>query len=177
MTHSAGEAGDPSDEALLAADAESRERDADVTERLAVERATTRWAELLAGSVGGGVALICLDSTPLRGSVLEAGPDWCVLDVDGRALLVPLRQVLTASGLRRAAPGAGTRAGMGWVLRRWGQMRSDLTVHLVDGSVLRGQVAAVLADAFTLRADDIQQTLITIPNTAICRVAGDVLSG
>ena len=176
MTHVAGEPGDPSDEALLAADAESRARDADVTERVAVERAATRWSELLAGSAGTAVALVCLDSTALHGVVVESGADWCVLEVDGRAFLVPLRQVLTVSGLNRAAPRVGTRAGMGWVLRRWGQMRSDLTVHLVDRAVLRGQVVDVLADAFTLGADDPRQARITIPHTAVCRVAGDPFS-
>ena len=176
MTHAAGEPGDPSDEALLAADAESRERDAEVMERVAVERAATRWSELLAGSAGSAVALVCLDSTALHGVVVESGADWCVLEVEGRAFLVPLRQVLSVSGLQRAAPRVGTRAGMGWVLRRWGQMRSDLTVHLVDRAVLHGRVVDVLADAFTLGADDPQEARITIPYTAVCRVAGDPFS-
>ncbi|MEO8106469.1 MAG: hypothetical protein ABI720_04050 [Actinomycetes bacterium] len=176
MTFPGEERGDPSDEGLLAANAASRWRDADVTERVEVERAATPWSELLAGSLGHEVALIVADATRLQGVVIEAGADWCLLEAGGRALLIPLRQVVTVSGLGRAAPQVGTRAGMGWVLRRWRQMRSQLTVHLVDRSVLHGQVADVLADAFTLGVDSERESLITIPFTAVCRVAGDQLS-
>jgi hypothetical protein len=170
----AGEPGDPSDAALLQADAEALERDADVVERIAVERAATRWPELLAGSAGRDVSLTCLDGTLLTGTVVDAGSDWCVLAVGGRALLVPLRQVLTAAGLGRAAPRVDTRAGMGWALRRWARMRSDLTVHLVNGSVIRGRVVDVLKDAMTLRVD--VPTAITIPFTSVGRVSGDMFS-
>jgi hypothetical protein len=170
----AGEPGDPSDAMLLGADAEALERDADVAERVAVERAVTRWPELLAGSVGREVSLTCPDGTPLTGTVVDAGTDWCVLAVGGRALLVPLRQVLTVSGVGRAAPRVDTRAGIGWVLRRWSRMRSDLTVHLVNGSVLRGGVVDVLKDALTLRGD--VSTAVTIPFTSVSRVSGDPFS-
>lgn len=170
----AGERGDPSDEPLLLADAEIRERDADLTERVAVERAATRWPELLAGSVGRDVSLVCVDGTPLQGTLTDVGEDWCVLLVNGQALLVPLRQVLTASGLRRAASRVATRVGMGWTLRRWARMRSDLTVHLVNQSVLRGHVADVLSDAFTLRVDAATAIAITVPFASVSRVSGDV---
>lgn len=176
MTDRDGERGDPSDASLLAAAAEARLRDAELAERLVVERAATRWPELLAGSAGSDVSLICLDGTPLEGTVVDAGEDWCVLAVGGQALLVPLRQVLTASELRRAAPRVGTRAGMGWTLRRWAQMRSDVAVHLVNRSVLRGQVTDVLKDAFTLRSDAPSATALTVPFTSVGRVSGDLFS-
>lgn len=172
MTFWPTERGDPSDDADRASGAAGRELDAEVAERLSVERATTRWAELLAGSVGTEVEVVSMDGACHRGVVAVVAADWCLLDVDGRWVLVPLAQVLTASGLGRAARGGLTRAGVGWALRRWQQMRCDVAVHLVDGSVRGGEVTAVLADAFTIRHEQVD-VAVTVPLMAVCWIGGD----
>jgi hypothetical protein len=176
MTSWPTERGDPSDDAHRASGAAGRELDAEVAERLTVERATTRWSDLLAGSVGTQVEVVSLDGACHRGGVAVAAADWCLLDVvEGRWVLVPIGQVLTASGLGRAATGGLTRAGMGWALRRWQQMRCNVAVHLVDGSVRGGEVTAVFADAFTVRHEQVGPA-VTVPLTAVCWIGGDPFS-
>lgn len=174
-TGSGPERGDPRDDALIEADAERRDLDAEVVERVEVEQAATPWSALLAGSLGREVTLD-VAGVVHRGRVGAAGADWCLLECEGGAVLVPLTQVLAASGLQAAAPAAVSRAGIGSVLRRWRRMRSAVSVHLVDGSTRRGQVAEVLADAFTLTATDDQVTRVTIPGAAVRWVSGEPVS-
>ncbi len=175
MTSWPAERGDPSDDVDRANGAAARERDAEVSERLTVELATTRWSEWLVGSVGNSVEVVSLDGVCHRGRVTTVGADWCLLDVDGRGVLVPLGQVLTASGLGRTGGGAPTRAGVGWVLRRWLQMRCQVVVHLSDGSTRGGALTAVLADAFTIR-HDVGGPHVLVPLTAVCWIAGESVS-
>lgn len=169
------ERGDPSDAPLLAAEAERRDDDAEVGERVQVERAVTPWRALLAGSVGRSVEIVTGDGVGHRGSVGQVGDSWCLVEVAGRAVLVPLGQVLTVAGLQGPAPRAPSGPGMGWVLRRWGQMRSTVIVHLLDGSSRTGQVVDVVADAFTLGTDRGRSSALTIPTAAVRWAVGDRL--
>jgi hypothetical protein len=166
------ERGDPRDDALIAADSERRDLDAEVVERVEVEHAATPWGALLAGSLGREVTLD-VAGVIHRGAVCVSGSDWCLLEEDGSGVLVPLVQVLAATGLHAAAPAAISRAGFGSVLRRWRRMRSLVTVHLCDGSTRHGQVVEVLADAFTISSSDDSAERITIPGSAVRWVSGE----
>jgi hypothetical protein len=160
---------------LINADTQRREMDADVGERVEVEQAATPWAALLAGSLGREVTLE-VTGVSLRGRVSASGADWCLLTGDGSAVLVPLVQVVAASGLDAADPAAVSRAGLGSVLRRWRRMRSEVTVRLRDDSTRSGQVVDVLADGFTMSSSADGATKVTIPGTAVRWVSGDLLS-
>jgi len=172
LSSSLSDPGDPRDDALIEADAERRELDAEVVERVEVEQAATPWGALLAGSLGREVALEVAGVTH-RGIVEASGSDWCLLESDGSAVLVPLSQVVTATGLHAAAPNTLSLAGIGSVLRRWRRMRSVVTVQLRDGSARSGQVAEVLADAFTLSSSGDVAERVTIPGAAVRWVSGD----
>jgi hypothetical protein len=160
---------------LIEADAERRDLDAEVAERVEVENAATLWGALLAGSLGREVALEVAGVTH-RGLVGASGSDWCLLEGDGTAVLVPLAQVVTATGLHTAAPAAVSLIGIGSVLRRWRRMRSVVTVHLRDGSTRSGQVVEVLADAFTMASSDDTAARVTIPGAAVRWVSGAPVS-
>jgi hypothetical protein len=169
--------GDPRDDALIEADAERRDLDAEVVERIEVEHAATSWGALLAGSLGRDVTIDVAGVTH-RGIVGSSGSDWCLLEKDGIAVLVPLLQVVAVTGLHAAAPAAVSRAGIGSVLRQWRLMRSVVTVHLSDDSTRSGQVVEVLADAFTMSSsdDDAAAARVTIPDAAVRWVSGDPVS-
>lgn len=169
------ERGDPQDDALIEADAERRDLDAEVVERVEVEHAATPWGALLAGSLGREVTLD-VAGVVHRGSVGACGSDWCLLERDGSAVLVPLVQVVATTGLHAAAPAAVSLAGIGSVLRRWRRMRSVVTVHLSDGSTRSGQVVEVLADAFTMTSSDDAAARVTVPDAAVRWVSGDPVS-
>ena len=170
------ERGDPSEAALLAEEAERRGDDAEVSERVQVERAATAWCELLAGTAGSPVEVVTGDGVRHRGSVSQVGEGWFLLTVGGRAVLIPLGHVLTVAGLRGPAPRSVARPGMGWVLRRWSQMRCDVTAHLLDGSSRSGHVVDVLADALILTQDAGPTESLTIPTAAVRWVVGDSFS-
>ncbi|MCZ3387189.1 MAG: hypothetical protein LH630_09565 [Actinomycetia bacterium] len=165
--------GDPSDAELLAGDQERRNNDAELTERLEVERASTSWHELLAGSLQRVVEVVTGDGVRHRGRVVDVGDGWFLLEVAGRAVLIPSCQVLTVGELRRREVGSVVRRGMGSVLRTWARMQCMLTVHLLDGSSRNGRVTDVLADAFTLAPDSDFEGPLTIPRAAIRWVVGD----
>ena len=72
------ERGDPRDDALIEADAERRDLDAEVVERVEVEQAATPWGALLAGSLGREITLD-VAGVMHRGMVGASGSDWCLL--------------------------------------------------------------------------------------------------
>jgi hypothetical protein len=119
------------------------------------------------------VEVVTGDGLRHRGAVVEVGDSWCLLEADGRVVLVPFGQVLTATGLSRTDLRPVRRPGMGSVLRRWGRTRCVVTLRLLDGSTLTGSVVDVFSDAFTLLSDDGPSRSLTIPTTAVRWLAGD----
>jgi hypothetical protein len=170
------ERGDPSDAGLLAGEVQRREDDAEVAERVEVEQAATPWSELLAGSVGGPVEVVTSDGVRHRGVIDDVGEGWCLLEVNGCAVLQPLGQVVALAGLRGPAPRVSARPGMGSVLRRWGRLWCTVRVHLIDGSTRSGAVADVLADAFALALDGYPDGLLIVPHSAVRWMVGDLFT-
>lgn len=168
--------GDPSDDALLADESERRDDDAQVAERVQVERAATALPDLLSGSVGRRVEVLSTDGTMHRGVVGQVGDGWFLVDDGGRSHLIPLGQVVTVAGVSGPVPRSMAAAGMGWSLRRWSEMWSVVTVYLSDGSSRTGHVGDVFADAFVLVSVDGFEGRLTVPMTAVLWMAGDLLS-
>jgi hypothetical protein len=131
--------------------------DAEIADRTRREMARIRLADRLRASAGESVASRVSGLGLLRGVVEASGPDWLlVTEPVGSEVLVPLRAVLTVSGLsgRAAVPGSegvvDARLGLGYALRRIARDRSAVVVTLADGSTARGVVDRVGADAFDL---------------------------
>jgi hypothetical protein len=170
------ERGNPSDAGLVAHELRRRDDDAEVAERVLVEQAATPWTELLAGSTGLPVEIIGSDGAPHRGVVAEVGDGWCLLEVDGRSVVLSLGHVVAVSGLGGPAAPAVARPLLGSVLRRWGRMRYAITAHLLDGSTRRGPVVEVFADAFALAPDSGPDGLVIIPHSAVRHVVGELFT-
>jgi hypothetical protein len=131
--------------------------DAEVADRTRREIARVRLADRLRASVGASIVLRISGFGPLAGVVEAVGPDWVLAtDRAGAEVLVPLRVVLSVTGLgsRAAVPGSegavAARLGLGYALRRIARDRSRVVVTLADGSTAHGVVDRVGADAFDL---------------------------
>lgn len=174
------ERADPDDGLWLAAAERRAEDDAALTERIEVEQATSGWASQLPTSVGRVMQVRTSDAVQHEGVVAETGRDWMLLSLPRRARLLMLSEVvalveptavdpaLTHSGRR------GLSLGVGSVYRRWGRVRSAVTVALRDGSQVSGQVRSVLADAAVLRTDS--GLTLTLPFDAVVWATGEGLS-
>ncbi|HEX2362607.1 MAG TPA: hypothetical protein VHI11_11080 [Jiangellaceae bacterium] len=135
--------------------------DSEVADRTRREIARVRLTDRLRASVGATVVLRLSGAGQLAGTVEAAGPDWVlVAERTGTETLVPLAAILGVTGLgpQAAVPGTegavGARLGLGYALRRIARDRSSVVVTLSDGSVVRGLVDRVGADAFDLTESD-----------------------
>lgn len=143
--------------ALAAADADL-ERDAEAAERTRIERAAIGLADRLRGALGP--VEVSVPGGRYAGLVTEVGTGWVLIAGTQDAHrpgttehLVALRPVLTVRGLGRAVP-AGPRAPrpVTSVLRGWSRDRSQVSVLLVDGAVVRGRASATYADHLEVAA-------------------------
>ena len=132
-------------------DADRAELEGEVRDRTRREAALTSTVDRLRAAVGARLTVTVGPATPLRGTLLDAGRDWLLLEEQpGRDTLVPLAAVLAVGGLSRrvAAPldRVGTRLDLRWALRGLARDRAALQVQLRDGSVLVGTLDRVGAD-------------------------------
>ncbi len=146
----------------LAAQVEAEERaelDAEVRDRTRREGALVRTVDRLRASRGGPVTVTVHGAGPVAGRLLDAGPDWLLLEqATGRDVLVPLAAVLAVDGLgRRAEPAGGElteRLDLRWALRGLARDRTRLQVLLRDGRPLTGTLDRVGADHVELAEHD-----------------------
>ena len=138
--------------ALAAAEADL-ERDAEAAERTRIERSAISLPDRLRGT--SGPVEVHVPGGRYGGQVRDVGADWLLIgsvhDASGAGAsehLVALAHVLTVRGLGRVVVPAGgrVRRTAASVLRRWCRDRSQISVLLVDGSVVRGRAAASYAD-------------------------------
>lgn len=128
------------------------ELDIEVRDRIRREASLVGLPDRLAAAVGAPVQAHVYGGELLRGTVLDSGPDWLLLEESGRDVLVPLSAVLQLAGdlARSAPPGAGGEVGrrldLRWALRGLARDRSPLTVTLRDSTVLGGTLDRVGAD-------------------------------
>ena len=166
------------DLAALAAAESDLERDAEVAERTRIERTSITLTDRLRGA-GGAVQVSTLGGGRHSGTVVEVGAGWVLVAsasvpaghrLPAAEHLVPLGPVVGIRGLGRAA--ASTRPGaprtMTSVLRAWCRDRSEVTVRLVDGSLVRGLASATYADHLELATED---GLVALPLPAVAVVS------
>jgi hypothetical protein len=139
-------------EAQLAA-AEAAELGGEVAERSRFEAGRLRLADRLAAATGAVLTVRLPGAEPVRGTLLDAGVDWLLLDAgSGVEVLVPLAAVLGVSGAgaRTATPAGGgqvsRRLDLRWALRGLARSRAGVSVVLRDGSTVSGTLDRVGAD-------------------------------
>lgn len=159
--------------AIAAADADL-ERDAEVAERTRIERSAITVADRLR-ACRAPVEVATLGGGRHAGRVLEVGAGWVVLTPvlataahTGAQHLVLLPAVVAVRGLGRTV--ALTRPHLpdrtaGSLLRSWCRDRSEISVLLVDGSVVTGLASAAYADHLDVSTGG--GAVVTIPVTAI----------
>jgi len=139
--------------ALAAADLDL-ERDAEVPERTRIERASIALLDRLRGA-RRPVELTTLGGGRCVGRVLEVGDGW-VLVADGTVgvrtvtaeHVVALGAMLAVRGLGRAVLAQGPRPARSLpsLMRAWCRDRSEVSVRLVDGTIVSGLASATYAD-------------------------------
>jgi hypothetical protein len=127
------------------------ERDVEVVERSRAEYAQVDLAGRLHASVGMPVRLGVAGVGSLDVTVSRVGRDWCTARSGSRELVLRLAAITRARGLSPLAVGKparplSARLGIGSPLRLLAESRSDVAVHLTDGSVTQGRVLRVGAD-------------------------------
>ena len=139
-------------EAQFAA-AEAAELAGEVAERSRIEAGRVLLVDRLAAACGHPVALSLPGLGVVRGTLVDAGVDWLLLDEGGgREALVPLSALLGVTGVGRAAapPDAGGEVGkrldLRWALRGLARGRAGVAVVLRDGATVHGTLDRVGAD-------------------------------
>jgi hypothetical protein len=133
--------------------AQAAELAGEVAERSRLEAGRVLLADRLTAAAGHPLTVTLPGAGVLRGTLLDAGVDWLLLDEGaGREALVPLAAVLGVTGVGRAssAPDAGGAVGkrldLRWALRGLARGRAGVAVQLVDGATVHGTVDRVGAD-------------------------------
>lgn len=146
----------------LAAQAEAQDRaelDAEVRDRTRREGALVRTVDRLRAAVGAPITLAVHGAGTVAGRLLDAGPDWLLLEDGARAdVLVPLPAVLAVDGLGAGASAPGgaldERLDLRFVLRGLVRDRARLQVVLRDGTTRTGTLDRVGADHVDLAEHD-----------------------
>jgi len=137
--------------------AEAAEQAGEVADRVRIESGRVRTLDRLAAARGHALAVGVHGAGPQRGTLVDAGVDWLLLDEGaGRELLVPVAAVLGITGLGTGTgvPGSegavGRRLDLRWALRGLARERVGVAVTVLDGTVVTGTVDRVGADDLEL---------------------------
>src|SRR3954466_6787086 len=128
-------------------EAEATAERAELPSRARTEHGAVRLDQRLRGAVGATGVVRCRGAGPGPGVLVDAGPDWLLVEDAGRESLIAGSAVLAVGGLgRRTAVTAGEVLAR-WDLRRavraLARDRSAVQVVLVDGGLLTGTVDRV----------------------------------
>ncbi|NHC43721.1 hypothetical protein [Motilibacter aurantiacus] len=132
--------------------AERAEHESEVADRTRRELARIRLADRLRAAVGSAVTVTAAGGGVVRGRLADVGPDWLLLQEDGRDALLPASAVTGVVGLpgRAAAPLPATavagRLTLGNALRGLVRDRATVRVTTVDGRSWTGTLDRVGAD-------------------------------
>lgn len=140
------------------AEAERRELDLEVADRIRRERALVPLRDRLRDLLGTGaeITITLPVARSLLGRLLDVGPDWLLLeDRDGGEVVLPIGSVLAIRGLgtraaRPAAPHVERRLTLGYALRGIAVDRAPVAVTLVDGTQTTGTIDRVGSDYLDL---------------------------
>jgi hypothetical protein len=129
----------------------------EVSDRTRREMALLRLVDRLRAAAGATVSVALAGGLTVHGRLLDAGPDWVLLEETGnRELLLRAAAVLGVSGVGAASEVPGSEGDVGraldlrWALRALARSRAGVQVVLVDGTVLAGTLDRVAADHFDL---------------------------
>lgn len=152
--------------------ARAADRSLEVADLVRAERGTVTLVDRLRGSCGGVVTLDVGIGETVSGVLLEVAEQWVLIGDGPRRMLVPVRAVVMARGLRlQAAPDGGEvlrRLGLGHALRALARDRASVRV-LAGGAEVVGRVEQVGADHvdLTVGHDARAGTRVTLPFTAL----------
>lgn len=152
-----------------------QERDAEVAELTRSAYAEVDLVSRLHGSVGHEVALAIRGVGLLSGQVRRAGTDFVLLEAAEVTWVVRSAALTRVGGLTEAAVPADARplparVGLGSVLRGFAEDGVPVTVHDLDGEVLRGVVRRVGADFAELRPDGFGASPVLLPFAGLAAV-------
>ncbi len=140
----------------------TRERAAEIDERVRIEFAGIRVRDRLRPAVGTVLSLRVLGGVHVSGELRRLGADWAlVAEQKSRSCLVPLGAVMSIGGLGRwsAAPDSAgvvaSRLRLRSVLRGVGRDRSAVRIHLADSALLDGTIDRVGADHVEVALHDV----------------------
>lgn len=165
------------------AGAEARqELDAEVAERVRVERARLGLYERLAAARGAAIGIRCAGPGLLRGVVDDVGDGWVLLrgERGGHALVAStcVRAVEGLAGRADLTAAPGRRFGLGYALRALSRDRAAVRVVDIDGTVREGHLVAVGSDVVDLREHPVDvpgrraeaRSVVVLPQAAIAAV-------
>lgn len=136
--------------------AERAGREDELIDLTEAEMATTAIADRLRARVGHQVTVRLVGGSLLRAEVYDATPQWLLMGLDGRRVLVPLHAVVAAWPLGEVAPQAPVterRLRLTHVLRAIAREARAVLVRTAHGDY-RGWITRVAADHVDLRIDD-----------------------
>jgi small nuclear ribonucleoprotein (snRNP)-like protein len=155
------------------------ERDAEIGELSVSEYAQVSLGSRIHASTNQLVRVRLLGGRSVTGRLAQSGRDWMLLEDDpGHEWVVPQTSVATVSGLSTRSLNEDAwplhvRLSLRSILRRIAQARSEIVVHLTDGSQFEGRLGRVGKDfvevypaAVPVRAAE------AVPNVAIAAIQG-----
>lgn len=128
------------------------EVEGEVAERTRMEVGRLGLVDRLRAAEGHRLELRCAGAGVLGGRLDRVGPDWLLVAEGSAEVLVPLRSVLSVTGLGRwsAPPGSSGRVagavGLRSAVRRLARDRAPVRVLLADGTPVTGTVDRVGVD-------------------------------
>lgn len=138
---------------------EQAELDAEVAERSRGEVGGLALLDRARAAVGGRLQLRLTGGLTVNGWLTRTGPGWLLLAEDGgHEALVAGERLVSARGFgrRSAVPGSAgvveSRIGIRQLLRAVARDRSQVRVHLVDGTVVDATIDRVGADFIDVAA-------------------------
>lgn len=161
------------------------ERDAELLDRARGEYASVTLASRVHASIDRRVVLTLTGGELLDGTLVGAGPDWCIVSTPEPLAdwLVRLAEVAVAQGLSgRAVPEAArpavARLGFGSALHRLAGESPLVVLHLVSGRDLRVRVVRIGADFVEVEPERPDSTVAVgsaalVPFGAVRAVRGD----
>lgn len=165
--------------------ADAAELAGEVSDRTRHELGRLRLADRLRAATGATVTVTMTGAGTVHGRLLDAGPDWVLLEETGqRELLLNAAAVLGISGVGAHSEVPGSEGEVGraldlrWALRGLARSRAGVQVVLVDATVLSGTFDRVGADHVDLaehppgearRAAAVRQVRL-VPLTALSAV-------
>lgn len=156
--------------ALANADADL-DRDAEVAERIRIERAGLGLFDRLVAA-RGLVEVAVASGVRLQGEVVDGSDQWLLLGTASVPLsqaLVPKAAVVWIRGIqgRSTSRGAAPTRSIASVFREWVRDRAEVRIHVSDGSIINGLLGAAFSDHLDVVAHDGQPYAIPFSSVLI----------